>query len=188
MKGAAPVLVVRECTIPAVREQQARNYNALTVRCARCDELRPGSTAAALGEMRFEVPPWLDETWRYRPGEPVATMDERTPRWRFFPLHHGSSLAALRAGRAELVEPAVERALGWRTVTAPYDRTVSRADALRSRVLARIAELRPVALAPSAGVVLGPCRRCKHNPRRKLRDLAAKAERVSRSGGSSIFV
>lgn len=171
-----------------MREQQRRSL-VLAVRCACCAKQRSGSTAPAFGEVRFEVPPWADESARYRPGEPMARMDECAPRWRFFPIRHETALAALRAGRGENVAPAVANALGYSSFTTPRDRAVARSEALRTRVSPRIDEHKPTSdRAPSSGVELGPCPRCKHRPRLKLRGLYAAAVQAERSGGSSVYV
>jgi hypothetical protein len=92
-----------KCTLRVV-EGQGRNYTpaigtVITVRCARCDERRPGTTATAFLELEFSVPPWADESWR-SPGGYYEPLDERSPHWWPKRIQHRSALSAYRAGQS----------------------------------------------------------------------------------------
>lgn len=178
-------LVVSQCKVTAV-ELQGRK--AVTIRCQRCDEVRSGQVAPALGVVEHS-------TAMARHGEECASEEGGTcscgtaPFW-FLRLlgPRQTVLAGLRSGRFR--SPEFGAALGVADRSRNLNRkplpsrvldpsaVPGREEALRTR---RVAEI-PL-LFSSGCAQFHPCRRCgRRPPRLNLAKLYAQAERAAAAG------
>ncbi len=184
----------------------------VVVRCAWCNERRPGMTASAFLELEYGVPP-------ARPDGPVVN-EEREPRWWAKRIDHRSALSAYRAGAApgspgqqELlgrIDPGAFLALtgvsdpAMKTLYVGPQTVPSREQAIRSRInpkgvaptaFGHAVEDISLSSKPARGIQLGPCRgahfrglECRNRPRLKWRTLYARAEAAAIAGRDCIYV